>query len=127
MIVPGLLVAMCDACGAGTCEFIDPNDPEHVTCKGCGAKCLPIIGPGTMMDVKFWIGSKSKGLLGKGRISFEPQHSRDGALAKVERYFQQPRHGNRYSEKVTLCETEEVIHECDEPLTDHRGHGSAKR
>jgi hypothetical protein len=47
-----------------------------------------------------------------------------GALAKHERYIS--RGTDRYFEKVTMCETGEVVHECDEPLTDHQGHGSAK-
>jgi hypothetical protein len=33
---------------------------------------------------------------------------------------------NHYREKVTDPKTGEVIHECDEPLDQHTGHGSAK-
>ncbi len=33
---------------------------------------------------------------------------------------------NHYREKVTDPDTGEVIHECDEPLDQHTGHGSAK-
>jgi hypothetical protein len=33
---------------------------------------------------------------------------------------------NRYLESVTNSETGEVIHHCSEPLSRHRGHGSAK-
>jgi hypothetical protein len=36
------------------------------------------------------------------------------------------RQANRYREKVTDPATGKVIHECDEPLDQHRGHGSAK-
>jgi DNA-directed RNA polymerase subunit RPC12/RpoP len=36
------------------------------------------------------------------------------------------RENNRYHERVVDKETGEVLHECDEPLTDHVGHGSDK-
>lgn len=37
------------------------------------------------------------------------------------------RRNNRYAEKVTDPKTRDVLHECDEPLSQHRGHGSAKK
>ena len=36
------------------------------------------------------------------------------------------RDNNRYFERVTDYQTKEVIHECEEPLSDHFGHGTAK-
>ena len=36
------------------------------------------------------------------------------------------RRNDRYTEDVTDPETGEVIHHCDEPLTEHRGDGPAK-
>jgi hypothetical protein len=36
------------------------------------------------------------------------------------------RDNDRYFERVTDYDTGEVIHECEEPLSEHRGHGSAK-
>jgi hypothetical protein len=36
------------------------------------------------------------------------------------------RENDHYYEKVINKETGEIIHECDEPLSDHWGHGSAK-
>jgi hypothetical protein len=37
------------------------------------------------------------------------------------------RRNNRYAEKVTDPKTTDVLHECDEPLSQHRGQGSAKK
>lgn len=37
------------------------------------------------------------------------------------------RDNDQYFEKVTDYETEEVIHHCEEPLSQHQGHGDAKR
>jgi hypothetical protein len=36
------------------------------------------------------------------------------------------RQNDRYFEQVRDIETREVIHEVDEPLSEHRGHGSAR-
>jgi DNA-directed RNA polymerase subunit RPC12/RpoP len=37
------------------------------------------------------------------------------------------RENNHYKEVITDPETGEVIHQCEEPLTKHQGHGSAKK
>jgi hypothetical protein len=34
---------------------------------------------------------------------------------------------NWYKKLITDPETGKVVHHCEEPLTDHRGHGSAKK
>lgn len=36
------------------------------------------------------------------------------------------READRYTERLVDGETGEVIHDVDEPLSEHRGHGSAK-
>jgi len=48
-----------------------------------------------------------------------------GRWMKLHRLIDRVR--DRYRERVTNPETGEVIHKCDEPLTQHKGHGSAKR
>lgn len=122
----GFLAAKCDPCDALILEEIDPNDPEHVTCKSCGAKLKPFTAPGTLLKGEVWREgvSKSKGWLAKVLIAFRPQHNRNGALARHERIID--RRNNHYSEQVTLLDSGEVVHRCDEPLSDHQGHGSAK-
>jgi hypothetical protein len=92
---------------------IDKRDPEHVICKGCGMKLSPITVPATRMDGKFWRDglSRTKGLLSRVRVAFEPQHSRGGVLARLERFID--RDTNRYFEKVTMCDSGEIVHECD--------------
>lgn len=37
------------------------------------------------------------------------------------------RRANRYTEKVVDSETGEIVHECNEPLSEHRDRGSARR
>jgi hypothetical protein len=44
----------------------------------------------------------------------------------VHRELYADREHNRYRERVIDPETGQVIHECDEPLDKHQGHGDAK-
>lgn len=50
--------------------------------------------------------------------------SRLARLVKHERAID--RREDRYFEKVTDVDTGKVLHECNESLSQHRGHGSAK-
>lgn len=44
----------------------------------------------------------------------------------VRRMMRIDHRNNRYTERVIDPRTGETIHSCDEPLTEHQGHGSAK-
>lgn len=37
------------------------------------------------------------------------------------------RENNRYSERVIDPETGQIVHVCEEPLSEHQGHGTAKK
>jgi len=50
------------------------------------------------------------------------QWSRCGAVA--QHYRKVDRDGDRYTETVTMRDTDEIVHHCDEPLSKHKGHGS---
>lgn len=123
----GFLIGKCDSCNALVLDEIDERDPERVMCKGCGAKLMPFAGPGTIMKGTIWRSgmSRTKGWLSKLLIAFRTQHNRNDALGRHERVLN--RHGDRYFEKVTLCESGEVTHLCEESLAEHQGHGSAKK
>ncbi|QWE17165.1 hypothetical protein [Polynucleobacter sp. AP-Nino-20-G2] len=55
-----------------------------------------------------------------------PEHSH--SLEKiVHRARIIDRDKDRYFEKITDYETGEIIHHCEEPLSQHQGHGSAKK
>jgi len=54
-----------------------------------------------------------------------PSWWRDGGKW-VHRYSHYDKRADTYSEVVTDLETGEVIHECDEPLSAHTGHGGAR-
>jgi len=66
---------------------------------------------------------------GKGRPFMEhvvgdDLHRKSGVWMKLTRVIDHVR--NWYSEKVFNPKTGEVVHETEEPLSDHQGHGSAK-
>lgn len=71
--------------------------------------------------------SRTKGWFQKVFVGYTPQFSRGGALALVERVAKRVNFGNWYSEKVTMKDTGEIIHQCEEPWDQHQGHGSAKK
>ena len=67
---------------------------------------------------------------GTGRSIFEAENKLDlsrktGRMMNVVRVFD--RENNLYLETVTDPKSGEVIHSCCEPLTDHIGHGSARK
>ena len=120
----GFLIAKCDPCDALVMGEIDNDGQDHVVCKGCGAP-LPVLSEsGNVLRGSAWRGgmSKSKGLLFKQHIEFGYQRDCGGVPFRHERLIDHQ--NNRYRETVTARETGEVIHHCDEPLTNHTGHGS---
>jgi hypothetical protein len=67
---------------------------------------------------------------GKKKVGFE-SFSGDELHKKTRKWFKKERlvdHDNdRYMEKITDPVTGEVVRFCDEPLSQHQGHGSAKK
>jgi hypothetical protein len=66
---------------------------------------------------------------GKGR-PYREEIDGDDLWRKTGQWVQLTRTIDRsadwYSEKVVDTRTGEVVHQCEEPLSAHRGHGSAK-
>jgi hypothetical protein len=50
------------------------------------------------------------------------QYGREGRVAQVDRIMD--RDNDRYAETVVMRDSGEVVYHCDEPLSEHRGHGS---
>ncbi len=120
------LFGRCEPCNALVCGERTEGDPPVVICKGCGAELTPIMEPATILKGKLRRPgmSKRKGRISEVRLAFQPQRNRDGILVRHERTTNYA--GDWYSEKVTVCKSGEVIHQCEEPLSQHQGHGSAK-
>jgi hypothetical protein len=73
---------------------------------------------------------KDPTLRGKGKIKIEQLvgddlHRTSGKWYKKIRVID--RENDRYLETVTDPETGEVVHHCEEPLSEHFGHGSDKK
>ncbi len=51
-------------------------------------------------------------------------HRKTGRWMKLQRIID--RENDRYYERVTDPRSGNVVHECDEPLSEHKGHGSAR-
>jgi hypothetical protein len=124
---------LCNSCGALLAEETALAEPRQ-PCPVCGstarrfdaevvAKCEAeaLLG----MEGRRAGLSRQKGWFIRSFTRLVPQVSRGGAPAYLTRIFD--RDADRYVETVTMRETGEVVHRCDEPLSVHQGHGSARR
>jgi hypothetical protein len=123
----------CNSCGALLAEETALAEPLQ-PCPVCGSTAR-------RFDAKVVAKCEAEALLGvEGRRAglsrregwfirdftrLVAQVSRGGALAYHTRLMD--RDADRYIETVTMRETREVVHHCDEPLSAHEGHGSARR
>jgi hypothetical protein len=69
---------------------------------------------------------RKKGWFHRFAIGVFAQRGKPGKWAIVEKFMTRVGFGDRYREKVTDYETGEVLRDCDDPLSQHQGHGSAK-
>lgn len=118
----------CAACGAAIdCAEDTPTQRSPCPrCGGTGRSFFPSVAESG--NARDGLGVKIK-RPGERRPHIEdlgvPSYSRDkGKIVFHERIVD--RENDRYREKVTDYETGEVIHQCEESLSQHRGHGSAK-
>ena len=58
------------------------------------------------------------------QVTGDDLHRKSGLWMKMLRMID--RRNNKYHEKITNPKTGEVVHECEEPLSAHTGHGNAK-
>ena len=104
-------------------------EAEGEKCPRCGSESAIIVVKITeKLSIAESIGGKIKSE-GQKRPSGEFMYGADYSK-KEHRYMKKERvidrKNNVYHEKVIDPVSGTVIHECDEPLTDHFGHGSAK-
>ena len=131
----------CKSCGA-----VLPSDwsqLENQPCPKCGSDSLLFsLRVASSIGIRDRVRGKVKdpdyeserASEGKGRkkrparefkVGSEPRGDQPGKGVEVYRDIN--RKCDTYDEKVTDEKTGEVLHECHEPLSVHRGHGSAKR
>jgi hypothetical protein len=120
-------------CGATLDEKTGRREDQRIPCAKCGSTSRVYVDKLTD-GIEILEGSRTKGLRGgvsrtKGRFietlsRWVPQTNRDNAIAHHERVLD--RDSDRYTEKVTMRDSGEIIYNTDERLSEHRGHGSDK-
>ncbi len=122
------LDCVCEECGepADACA----TAPEEWRCPECGCHQRRF---SLRVREYLFIRETTRGKvktpgLKRRRIEFvegDDLHRDSGRWMKLSRQID--RGNDRYRKKIVDPKTGLVVHECDEPLSKHRGHGSAKR
>lgn len=122
-----MAIVTCAQCGQVIDEPINTPEAERTQCPSCGSR---------ERLFKVHIANHSTG---HARLRLKARHgstmkpfleSKDGEEVYrkkgkwVRRLIKIDRDHDRYLETIIDQETREVIHHCDEPLSQHRGHGS---
>ena len=121
-------IITCASCGAILEESQDTSN-EKRPCTNCGdIKRLVKVFISDQVNCHGMLkGKKRNNISSKPLIEFKVGSDLYRKFGKwVRREMQIDRENNRYKEKVIDTLTQEVIHECDEPLSEHKGHGSTK-
>ena len=120
----------------GNCESPldeDRNEPHRQPCPRCGStKRIFNHAVAETIQFKQMLGMKIRNpsFTGRGHVRIE-QLVGDDLHRKTWKWFKRERvidrQNDRYFEKITDPETGQVVHHCDEPLTQHFGHGTARK
>jgi hypothetical protein len=117
----------CPSCKTGMLVTIDARPSGHAKHFSCGHTHYDVHVE-TILTFRASLGYKAKSQV-KGKPYIEGKagddlHRKTGSWMHLQRIIDRAR--NWYTEVVTDSETGEVVHRCEEPLSGHRGHGSAK-
>lgn len=120
----------CAKCGAELGERDNVPVENRTKCPRCGdtARVFKVTLSSTIKITNSLRGKARDAAGGKPFTEFKSEDSfsrKLGILAK--RYMRIDRRNNRYIEEVIDPESGDTIHFCDEPLTEHQGHGSARK
>jgi hypothetical protein len=118
---------ICHSCGTGTLVATEGRPDGYAKHFSCGHTHYDIHVEDTL-EFHASLGYKAKSQ-GKGKPYIEgkagdDRHRNTGKWMHLQRIID--RVGGWYTEVVTDQETGKVVHRCEEPLSEHRGHGSAK-
>ena len=120
----------CARCGTSSNEAINISVVDRKPCVMCGslARAFSVsIRESVTIRKKLRMRQKRHGYKRPifESVSGDDLHYKSGRWTKLTRSID--RENNHYREIVIDPETGEIIHSCDEPLTDHWNHGNAKR
>jgi hypothetical protein len=119
----------CGQCGGDINESPHAPSSDRRPCPSCGSlsRHIQVTSAATAKhEVAMSFKAKRPGVrrpIYEG-VSKPSEQRTTGIMMRLERFFDRLR--DRYLERVTNPATGEVVHSCDEPLSAHQGHGSAK-
>lgn len=119
----------CQECGEVLDDASDTLVDERVACKQRGSKARRVeIVIDATLQLHSQVGIKARhGIAGRPFLESkvgDDQYRKTGEWHSLERVID--RENDRYKEIISNPKTGEVIHHCEEPLSQHQGHGSAK-
>lgn len=120
----------CAKCGAELDEQDNVPAKNRAKCPHCGdtARLFKVMLSGTITFTSSLRGKARGPVSRKPFVEFKSEDSFSRKLGIwAKRYMRIDRRKNRYIEKVINPESGDIIHFCDEPLTKHQGHGSARK
>jgi hypothetical protein len=120
----------CGCCGVALDEDTSRPSRERESCPACGSTTRSIhvtVHDGITFKEKLGMKGRHPG---SGRpfieqVSGDDLRRKSGKWMKLSRVID--RDNDIYHEIVVDPSTDEVIHECKEPLSKHLGHGAAKK
>jgi len=120
----------CAVCGTPIDEDPGTALAERKPCPVCGSTARNYNVSVRLSTIRGWLLGLKHKRPGHKKPVYESKSGdelyRDtGQWHKISREID--RENNRYRERIVDPKTGEVIRECDEPLTEHQGRGSAKR
>lgn len=120
----------CGQCKRPLDEPLQTPAESRIACPRCGStsRLFEKALAGTITP-RASLGLKARG---PGRRKpFREQISGASYFSKAQRWVERlmriDRRNNQYQEVVTDPDTGMIIHKCEEPLSEHRGHGDARK
>jgi hypothetical protein len=123
-------VVSCGNCGLQLDEDSNTSPENRLPCPSCGSMSRAIhVTVHDTITIKKKLGMKGRHA-GGGKPFIEQVHGDDlhrdsGVWRHLSRVID--RENDEYQEVVKDSKTGEIVHECHEPLSQHQGHGAAKR
>ncbi len=120
----------CGECGEILDEPTDQTETDRMPCPNCGSLRRHVrLSFSETLTLHEKRKLKAKGPEG-GKPRYESVqgddlHQKSGRWMKLKRIID--RVNDWYQEIITDPKTGEVVHKTEDPLSEHRGHGSAKR
>ena len=125
-----MLTIKCRECGSFVGEYENSEVPESIVCPECGSLKMEVeLILCDRISLNESIHGKTNKMPGKKKPAYEFQAGDEYSVSKIKFVSKQrviDRAHDRYYEDVRDKETGEEIHHCEEKLSEHFGHGSAK-